>query len=168
MSNSDPIDKKDPEYLRQRQVEYQREYRKREAERRDNAKINAQVVQQVPIVIQQHNTTIQELQAEVSKLHDQNISLANDNRELKELHERQIDQLVKQHQQQMTDLMVSKQNEFNQVLFERDNLNILLQNNAKLGKMYESFVRHISSIIPNLESYFTTWYNNYAQAQAQQ
>ena len=27
-----PIDKKDPEFLRQRQAEYQRDYRKREAE----------------------------------------------------------------------------------------------------------------------------------------
>ena len=29
-----PVDKKDPEFIRQRQVEYQREYRRREAERR--------------------------------------------------------------------------------------------------------------------------------------
>ena len=53
-----PVDKKDPEFLRQRQVEYQREYRKRQAEKREKAKIDE-------MIAQQYVATVPELQNKV-------------------------------------------------------------------------------------------------------
>lgn len=173
-----PIDKKDPVYLANRQADYQRAYRIRKKLEDEQ---NTLAAKQAPVVIQQYTTAYQNLQADVvrlndelrakdvaiqevttnnTKLADQNASLTNDNKALRVRETNlltRLDQMTKQQQ----DRLAIKQKEID-TLRQR---NLELEQYASLGIDFSNFKSWLSQH-PDELKYVNLWYSQYMQAQS--
>jgi chromosome segregation ATPase len=167
-TNQAIVDKKDPEYLRQRQAEYQREYRKREAEKRAKAKINEQIAQQYVATVPELQNKLLLMEGEIKPKDEIIQQYGNDLRAKDEIIQQYGNDLRAKDEQyaKLQEQLLSLQEEMNRLKHEigKKSQEIdQLAPYANVGKVYSPFIGWLATQYPHAKADLEKYYIAYQQ-----